>query len=52
MASPYAHHATYRDVRVEAFHRGFERGRVERRDWRRDEIRRDWRGHERGRYWR
>ena len=52
MASPYAHHTGYRDARVEAFHRGFERGRYEHRDFRRDEGRRDWRGHERGRGWR
>ena len=50
MASPYVHHDGYRDARVEAFHRGFERGcgSYQRRDVRREQGRRDWRA-ERGR---
>ena len=50
MASPYLHHDNYRDARVEAFQRGFDRGCNEgRRDVRREQVRRDWRRHDRGR---
>jgi hypothetical protein len=50
-ASPYHHDfrgGGYRDARVTAFHRGFERGRWGGGGYGRPEMRRDWRFHDRG----